>query len=399
MGRFALAHPGFYLLKMIQSAVAMGARTLRISTTQRGLGLWFDSEADFDFADFPEAVSNPAHPVPEALRLLADGFNASLWGGVSNACVIAWTREGGQGLFLGEEGLVIGGAPPRPSDLPGRGNVWMFSLSKSSSRWRQREVEQEMAAVRERCLYLPLEFSLDDEPVRRRPAHSSWLVERLDLAPDGGLRLSQPVQGGRRLGEAGWLRTEAGETFCLQPPIYFRSPVVQCQAAYFLSLDLTGEDRVAFVRHGVVIATHPLDSLGAGALAIVDAADLNVDISGFGLVRDDRLKLKVESVRSVWREMAYSLNGPELELLPADSTLSGLVPPALTAGLSALLLPAASTPLGLLAAIGALGLAYKGARHYQGSEFSAARRRSDTRRRLVTLLDRQWPWSGGKGGG
>lgn len=393
LGKFALAHPGFYLLKVIQAGVAMGSSQLRITTTQRGLGLWFAPARTYDFAHFQAAVANPAQTVAAPLRLLAEGFNASLWSGLESACVIAWSRDGGRGLFLDGDGLVSGNSPPRPDDLPAVDHLWMFSLSKSASGWSKSQVEDEIAAVRERCPYLPLELTLDEQTLPRRPSRRGWLVERLDVANDGGLRLCLPQQSQRRIGESGWLSTGPGETFCLQPPIYVPGLSVRCRAAYFLPLDLAGEDRIIFVRHGVIVASHPLGSLGAGALAIVEAGDLEVDISGFGLVRDENLKRKIEDVRYVWREMAHSVNGPDLDGLPAGRAMPGLLPSAVTAGLSALLLPAASSPLTLMAAVGVLAAAYKLTSRVRQDDLLALRRRQHTRRRLTEVLARQWPWS------
>ena len=385
LSKFALKDPAFYVLKVIQAGVAMGATLMEVNTNATGLSVWFALSEGQSFESFVAAVAATDREADraesEGIRLLAEGFNAAVHGRFSLVSVTKWVGGTGSALLVNGMKVSTGPAPPRPREIHSSAEVWMFTVARNRRDWMGPGLE-ETSLIQSRCLFLPARFRMDGELLFGRPdvpesplwlssfSAPFWLVERLELCSKGRVRIQVCKEGDRRLGQSGWLSslTHPWDSFCLQPKSAELGLETTCRAAYYLPVGLEGDDRVMFLRHGVVVGTIPVRGSGAGALAIVDADGLNFDLTGFGLVRDEKLLLKIEDVRMVWREMAVTV-------VDDLDRLRGTGPSSILALFSSLMT--------------ALGRPYD----TRTKPFQAA-----TRTRLEALLDRRWPWTRGRDG-
>lgn len=334
LGKFQLDDPGFYLLKVIQAAVWGGASRIEIRTSRDKLALWFDAPIPLGpFDEFWAALRNPLETSEGPFKLLALGFNAGMFSGSKQVSLVWWGAEESRSLLAVGDELSGASTPERPAELAWAANLYMFSVLKSQAGWFKSALQKELDAVRGRCGYCPVEIRIDGTAlVPGRPPRATtaswlqphslpfWLVERAVPEEAGGISVAGPRMRGRIRVASGWRRGDRlPETFLWQPAEPEFRGSLRCSGVYALPLGLSGPDRVALVRHGVMVATITVHNSRAGAYAVVPADSLSFDLSGFGVVRDGRFEELCGRVSHTWRDMLSSVNS-ELEHL--TSTVS-----------------------------------------------------------------------------
>lgn len=323
LARFALKTPQFYIVKLVQAGMALGAARMRVDGVRNGLALWFDGPALESPVELLTALSG-AEVADEGVRMLALGMNIALFAEPSTLSLHHWTGTGeGWALsFQGEE-ISTAPAPPRPSNLPSEGPLWLFSLQKSGYFLLRSPVEAELFWLGRCCGHVPIDFKVQGRRLAARPESSgvlestawrTWIVERHEVG-GSSTRVEAPDRepGGGEV-EEGWLRQRmfGGVTLWQRSDGDYTGEPAFCREAFFLPDDLDGADILAFVSHGVIVGRAKLALPGAGALALFDASLVNFDLSGFEVVKDERLDLVMARAGEVWMEMLRDVR-PHLE--------------------------------------------------------------------------------------
>ncbi len=408
LARSALKIPQLYILKLVQAGVALGATRMRVDGFRNGLTLWFDAPSAPTPDGVLRALSGEAVG-DEGLRLLGEGMNVALFLEPAALALHHWSGDGeGWALsFRGEE-LASGPAPARPDQLPEEGPLWLFSLQKPGYHFLRSPVEAEMSWLHSRCTFMPIDFKIRGHQLYARPERSGaaepmegrhWLVERHEVGASSMLVEPPDRQPGGSEIKAGWLRQRmfGGLTLWQRTKGGYDENPALCRAVYLLPEDLTGADTVAFVRHGVIVARVKVTKTGAGGLALLDASLVNFDISGFEVVRDEKLDEAMRTAGRVWSGMLQEMR-PLLERAPGP--LQERTQPEKGPGCCLLwLLFCSAEPVGWT--IGALTLGawgvYRHAYPFQ-PQVPDEKKKSVLLQRVDWLLATEsWPWPAGGG--
>lgn len=328
LGKFQFNDPSFYLLKIVQAAVSGGATKVDLRTTRSSLTLCFDSPSPIgELQTMLSAFANPLEAPQGPLRYLAMGFNASLVSDPKEVQLAWWTEGEGSALTAIGEELTVTNAPPRPNNAPVGGHLTLFTVLKEKTAWLTAgATAAEVTTVRKFCGYAPVEVRIDGrrlEDCLPKAESAPWLatfsepfhlVERAQADATGGISVARPSLKKRQLGESGWIRkTRKAETFCVQPVADNSSPV-RCRSAYSLPLALRGRDRIKLICDGIQVASVSVCENGAGASAVMTADHLSFDVSGFGLIRDEKFDELVKEAQAAWKAMAQSVR-PDVRFL------------------------------------------------------------------------------------
>ncbi len=334
LGKFQLEHPGFYLLKVVQAAVWGGATRIDIEENRNGLTLSFATSASIGTLDEVwAALRNPLDMTESPLQMLALGFNAGMFSGARRVSLVCWGAERSYLLTGAGDELSSSKAPKRRQGESGESDAYLFSVVKPSAGWFRSAVSEEFQAVEQYCGHCPIGIWVGGIPLRPGDLPYPSVTRREDgqtvpfplvdrVVPDihGPMEVALPRVAGRVRGVTGWLRSHRKpETFSLQP---LDLPPVEhlcCSGAYSMGWELSGDDQVTFVHHGVSVATIRLPILGAGAIAVIPSSGLSFDLSGRDVLRNEKFEAALVAVREVWLDMIDSIE-PDLERLTTTVT-------------------------------------------------------------------------------
>ena len=407
LAQCSFENPAFFVLKLVQAAVAMGARWMRLETSRRTLGLSFDAPAEPTLEVLLEALANPAMASPRSLALVAQGFNAGAAAGAIQASLLCWTNTSlaGYGIFFEQGELKLGVAPDLPAGAEIEEGLWMLTFRRRGGLFRTDLFGSERELVRARCRFSPVPIEIDGQPLRAAMPHPSaakWLadysepfhlVERFRLG--GGAQVEFDAKTPRSIGVHGALRRNRSmRAYSVQPADFADLGSLEIEAAYAISVALEGEDRVELLCHGVVVESITIQTRGAGAWALLEAGDLSYDVSGFSAVRDDRLEREFSQVRASWRQMLEEMGDDLAEL---SGTMESKAKPHAYAGCGCAVLGMLMAPVGLLfeqhlmLMASAATVFFGGTGYHQGWEDPTLEFREALTQRHQKLLQSQWP--------
>lgn len=309
LSQYQLAEPGFYVLKMIQAAVASGSERVEVALKSGRVEVAFDQAPPL--TSVLEALAlRGSH---RAARHLAVGLNAAM----NVADRVAWT--------VGNRMLVLTRTETEVAEATGPEGVVVKKTKRLLA--LPASTRSERDAVYSRCQWTPAEVLLDGQPLagpfppcaraawHERLSQPFYLMRHYDLGK--GLRLPGPDLGlqARRVGGA-WV-AEAPARSWLTEFSTFR-PVddgrLECRAVFGLPLGLEGASAVVFLLDGVALDPEVVPGGPPGALALVAAPELSVDLSQFKAVQDHVYLKRVDAVWERWNTMAARVEGSLAEL-------------------------------------------------------------------------------------
>jgi hypothetical protein len=282
-----LPSPAFYILKLIQAAVALGAQTIRISVLDTELCLEADGCAfpdDFDLAaclmTFP-ALGSPLADLTIGLSGALESSNGQVDGlicGREQAQYANLTEHGielrreNKGEWIGETTLAIRVHKNRPS---------LFS------RLIGRHLGQRMDEHRvlySRATLCPVDILLDGRKLT-------------DFQPIHQLEGPTQLHGSRpQSGEFGF-KIRAGDQTAVSSAL--QGTLGKVQGAVLTIGGAPQATEVYWVRRGVLLQRTTEKLTFGPKLAIVCADRLDLDLTQFGLLRNDTLEVKLQSLRTL----------------------------------------------------------------------------------------------------
>jgi len=286
---YSLPEPAFYMLRLVQSAVASGATTISVRAGQRGVELVHDGRLD------PELVECLFHcesetDCPVAIRSLASGVRCAVAVGVRSLSLRCWDgRRGVSQEWQSGGARVTSWSAAGPARLEFRLQRWLrkqvlegfralsLDLLDLFSRSRRSMVPEE-AAVYDRCPYLGPALTLNGRRVNSFSLGGGRLqVERRVSArnPDSPSSFRAPDDSARPL-EAliGWTAWSGPASV------------------------------VTWLREGVTVMQEEVELGRPGVLALLSSDGLQTDLSGFRLVRDGAYKERLSWLREQVAAMA-----------------------------------------------------------------------------------------------
>lgn len=314
---FQLAQPGAYVLKFVQAAVSAGASTLVVTVKRDQLALSISSVHP-DFSQL-EQLANALFQLPSErgpLRHLAVGLNAASH---ETPLEVLWQTPRGT-LAIGQDNVRVLEASETTPRLVVKKPRRLFQW------FRGNFFVDEIAHLPRACQYAPLDITLDGRPLERPLlsrttgpvldnlglSHSHHLFE-LVLPSGSGPRAHYPVGLYERL-ESG-LQLWVGKAFSQTPiPLVVdgwdgTSRALSAGAVVCVPPCGRGSSEVLPVLDGVCLAPLRRNDFGFSGLRILlDATDLNADLSEFALIQDDELSFKLDWVRERLTEALGRVN-------------------------------------------------------------------------------------------
>lgn len=335
---FAVAYPGHYGLKFIQSAVALGARSIEVSSASDRLHISFDCPPDAELLVSEEGllkVTDKASSTAAVSLLLQ-----AIWGSLFDDALKVQFY-----LQLGEESLRVtfdleGVKTESFSRAPGGVDSLEFFVHRQS---RNRKKEQKL--LKQRCGYCPVPLKMNnlrldgtawknercvaDKNLLKRYAPSGFRLAETYLNAASQtqktyLGLPEPETRGfripaRDMPEPESWQPQSDNTFC-GPQWDFVGPY---DAALALPVELAGYNKLLAVQFGVSL--EPVffqDALAPGAFAVVDCSryGLETDLFGFRLVENEALNRAKVELSSEFQHLAEAVRG-SIEALVAKKRL------------------------------------------------------------------------------
>ncbi len=305
-----LADPSFFVLKLVQWAVASQATRIEVTCSRRSVVLQHDGLLPTS-EELARLLSYATSASCEPIRELAVGVNAAL-GLPAKVSVLATGSNGGRLMNLSPT------APPELLGLPSTGDSSGVRISRVSVRrslpWHVLK-GPEARLVEQRCRWAPATLVVDGKPV---PRHG-WFGSPSNPARSKVPRIS-----------LGWHDVKHNQRFCHSVPIdhhvlelrfhqlalnrdrfwllpscatqeregFWDSCSAQAESSLFpgyaLALALPanapeqdeGKAVLHLVWRGVILQEVELDSPLAGVVGILSAQDMTFDLSEFSVVRD-----------------------------------------------------------------------------------------------------------------
>lgn len=340
---FRFPKDDFYILKVIQSAVAAGAQTIEASCTPMGVALGHDGrplETDsvpgllsflFDSSGSRKVrdLHHLAAGVVGSLAVAPRALSIESWDGQAGYC-----HRWGAGSWLTEK---LSQSPEwavrfrlaRPvGEVVGQ---WyhlaysdVFDLLTRSPKVKYREE----SAIYDRCVYLPLKFRINGRPVQathfgkpRFPGYVShqdsspgetrapwiYLMKKHQYYIEGAVHKKHhlvEVHYGAAPGERASLAIPPSDATYFET----RATVGQrCRAWLAIEADLKPGARITYVDDGVTICQKRYDLGCLGLVGVFSAEHLTKDLTGFGLVEDERYQDHLEWLRAQVGELRESL--------------------------------------------------------------------------------------------
>ena len=296
-----LAEPTHYVLKIVQAGVAAGCPALDVGVERDTLLFRFGpADCLFLSGDHYAASLLTLASLPQGwLRHLAVGINAAAGAEMAE---ISWRTPGGSIVLTGQELRV---------EEPFEGFELRFR--KQRRLWRSlfgTQFAAEYVTLQTRCLFAPLDLTIDSRPIERPFAGRYTKTVAAQVVPylmcesvlaGSGLRLGCPPPNSYHELREGIHVPSMTFKDAPSPLVLFGSPgsdTLMSVAGVVGILPITkSQGTVVFVKDGV--ALHPWSgSLGNGnVIAIVDGADLSVDLTEFKAVEDPTFLSKVEELR------------------------------------------------------------------------------------------------------
>ncbi len=255
---FQLPDPSFYVLLLVQAAVRQGAERIDITTGRGRLTLAYDAPplSHHDLETLYDAALQSGATDEDDLR----GVRRALGIGISTArqrvqqIVLrsVGTHDGAQLQASSDASYEVQPCADRSEGEPGRTTVELAL----QQRWAR--PDPEVRVLRQRCRYAATDIFMDGERISRGP-----VLERMLAAV--------PIQRGRLRGTAGF------------------DPLG------------TGDRALKILRHGVLLKEEPIADMDQRFVAVVDAPDLQTDLSSFDVVQDHRYTELVRTVRHAHR--------------------------------------------------------------------------------------------------
>lgn len=313
---FQLPQPEFCWLKLVQAAVVWRASGLRFTTNKRALRVEIHGPIDFgEVSRWPALFAQPLEVVSMAERHLAMGVMGAL-----NLCSeLSWSYDFGgqrQSLNIGAQSLSCesGDATKGPA-------VLAFSLRRPP----------DLRVLFEKCSFCPLALTVDGKPVWSGEKPKEPFVMESFQRLESGTGVSAPAPRATALRASKilprvWLGKKSGIWPVRTPP---RSWIVDCR-------DLTpgGEDRWT-VQSWIQLLADPDPDTSSEVIPVVDGVrlpsiwyklpfrsrvvvhqpSLSLDLSGFGLVKNDALESFLAGLRPVVESMLSCVRAHR-DLLP-----------------------------------------------------------------------------------
>ncbi|MCA9790195.1 MAG: hypothetical protein KC910_00310 [Candidatus Eremiobacteraeota bacterium] len=299
LGRFQMAHPAGYLLKLVQAGVRLGASLIRIELKRDSLRLELDG-VELGCGQVVELFARPlSGDAHDALALLAAGLNAA-----PASQIEFFDHQRGQGVRLAQE----------PESLvvePGRSACSLIITRKADS--GQRAAEHE--ALSKRLTFSPVPVYLDARQLTLRseaPFYQAFPRPDESLV-ESGMLLGEWLGPGQGLGIPaacpalvleGYtrLRTEAK-----RPNLFLR--LVEAGeggagSTVIIPFALAGPSHVYLVQYGVAIdiLERRLPCPGARAALCLDG--WASDLSGFAIRDQEALARELEQLDRLCRHLA-----------------------------------------------------------------------------------------------
>lgn len=286
---FRLANPYFYVLKLVQSAVASGAGRIQVTCSRRGVHLVHDGKLDAEHAEwlFHHGFSDEA---PEAVRLLAEGVGSAVGATAQSLELACWDGQRGirqvwRAGIASKSAWRPGGAPRLQFSLRrwlrDQFAGWVRALSQdvfdllTSNR---RSMTGEGGAVYDRCPYLNPKLYLNGRLVN----HFVFGSPRVS---SGRHHLAERLVPARQ--------PKSSSSF-LPPRPHLQEPL---EAMLAIEQQLRPVAHLTWLQSGVTLMEEQLELGVPGLVALLSCEGLNTDISGFRLVHDAAYRERIAWLR------------------------------------------------------------------------------------------------------
>jgi len=309
LSQYQLAEPGFYVLKLIQAAVASGSARVDVALKSGRVEVAFDQAPPLTAVLEALALRGASR----AARHLAVGLNAAM----NVADRVAWTA-GERMLILTKNDTEVAAATGPPGVVIKK-TKRMLALPAST--------RSERDAVYSRCSWAPVDVVLDGQTLGGpfpAPGQADWhlrlsqpfyLMRHYDLGR--GLRLPGPQLGAEARREGGaWVSAPPARSWLTEFSAFrpVDEELLNCRAVFGLPLALQGPSAVVFLLDGVALDPEIVPGGPPGALALVAADELAVDLSQFKAVQDHAYLKRVDAVWDRWNTMAARIESSLAEL-------------------------------------------------------------------------------------
>ena len=315
---FRLANPAFYILKVVQSAVASGAGRIAVDCGPTSVELLHDGEppaGEMLEGLLGFVLDESGRPEVRAIKHLATGVHASLAVEPRVIRVQVWDGESGV-----EHEWKAGGSKHRDwnpdTEFREQWKVRFYlsqELEQVVSRWgflarlhlgdlfgqRRSALTPEAGAIYDRCAYTPAEIMLNGRPLDNghfgKPAHSMARSRWHKLPPDPAMMMHNSVHRSHHLVECYYQEEDSATPGiglprfshaqrCLSPDF---PKDARCKA--WLAMEAAQEPaaRISFVEDGVTLCQSSFKLPYDGLVGVVNAATLKKDLSGFALVENE----------------------------------------------------------------------------------------------------------------
>ena len=298
-----LAEPTHYVLKIVQAAVAAGCPTLDVRVERDTLLFRFGpADCLFLSGDHYAGSLLTLASLPHGwLRHLAVGINAAAG---SDVAEISWRTPGGSVVLTGQELRV---------EEPGEGFELRFR--KPRHLWRSlfgTQFAAEYVTLQTRCLYAPIDLTIDSRPIERpfSGRYTKTLAAEVvpylmceSVLPGSGLRLRMPPQNSYEELREGVQVPSMSSSDAPNPLVLFgprcSEPMMSAAGVVGIFPITRAQGSVVFVKDGVALQPWS-GSLGSGnVVAILDGADVAVDLTEFKAVEDSTFLDRLESLRGL----------------------------------------------------------------------------------------------------
>lgn len=358
--KFRLQNQYYYVLQLVQAAVAGGATQVEVdSNNQRVRVSWNGQIPDREelLELFGYLFEETERAEVRHLRHLAAGVNTAVAIGARRIWLECWNGQAGfrhswaSGGWQQEDG--VGGEPGRPevrfSLLRSAGQVvkgWSHTLQTDFLELFRRSrvtMTNEQAAVYDRCPYAPLTVKLNGSEV------NSFLFGEPRFPGYDILNDSNP--GETRI--PWWLKLSDSRSYIegvchrrhhlverhlgaerdspgnLRPPDVIKATVLEergnvgngCIAMLAIEADLNPHSRLTFIEDGVTLCQESPPLGVPGVVGLISAEGLQKDLSGFRVVHNRAYEERLAWIREQLREMTEALRlarhkMPQLSYLP-----------------------------------------------------------------------------------
>jgi hypothetical protein len=356
--KFQLSNPNFYVLKLVQSAVLAGATKVEMESQAHQLSLKHNGRAPspdqlqdlMQFLFLKEEESKPEH---KAIKRLASGVNTAVAAHARELIVEchqedesyrqSWTSEGSQFADLESRGKAQGvhfllkrKASDVATSLRHVGDTRLLDMAKGN----RNSIQKEEAALWDRCIYAPIEILVNGERVdrqefgtpryhgytkgsKKRVPFLYWMTgtsQYRDRACHKRFHLIQafyesvdPIVG---------LRCPDVSHSFLTSRKHPHEPGKPCSLVLGIEASKELPGRVNYIREGVLIEQEINVIDIRGLVALINVSSLSTDLSGFNLIRNDRHRDVLTSLRASVEGLTREYNARTSEV-PFKLPLTG----------------------------------------------------------------------------